>query len=55
MVQRHTVTQNRSLFQCFVDNLRYPYQIEKTKKKLHTLESPSEIKRQFAVFMETIE
>ena len=55
IVQKHAVTGNRSLFQCFVDDLRYPYQIRKAKNKLQSLESPQELKKQFGLFTSQVE
>ncbi|TNV84362.1 hypothetical protein FGO68_gene7481 [Halteria grandinella] len=44
IVEQNSVINNRSLFQVFVDNLKFPGQMEKYKMMLHSMDSPKTVK-----------
>lgn len=46
---------NRSLFQVFIDNLTYPGQLQESKSNLYGMESPKNLKKEFACFMRKLE
>ena len=51
IIEKNSVVNNRSLFEVFVDNLRFPVQMERLKMNLHTLESPKSIKTKFSEYI----
>ena len=55
MVEQNSAINNRSLFQVFVDNLKYPAQMERLKMQLHTFDSPKVIKQRFSDYLVRLE
>ena len=55
VIDNISVINNRSLFQVYFDNLKFPAQFDHFKTLLHSMESPNMIKSRFSEYIIRIE